>query len=297
LNFQPQRFPVEEALRSEGLAMVGSIYSHADHVIYDGLAREGTPVVTFAGILKHRRFPLAPILRRLLAIGTDAMSTPVEIEFAVDLDPPEGEPMKFACLQMRPVTVVRELRRMDLAGIERSKLLCRSTRALGNGRIRGIRDVVCVVPDLFDRRRSAATAGAVADLNARLRKIGRPYLLIGPGRWGSSDPWLGIPVGWGQIAGARVIVETGFKGLTVAPSEGSHFFQNMTAFRVAYMTTNPDREDELIDWDWLLAQETLLAAENGVRWLRLPEPVLGLIDGRSGLGVIAKTAGAVSDIA
>jgi CheY-like chemotaxis protein len=289
-RFQPVPFPVEAALEDGTIGPVGSIYSSENHAVYDGVARAGTPLVTFAGILKHRLFPLPEILDELLQIGTQAMGTPIEIEYAVDLEPNAEGRRTFACLQMRPITVMRDLSRVNLDRIDRANLLCQSPRALGHGRITGIRDVVCVHPEEFDRKESAITAAAVATLNAKLRKSGRQYLLIGPGRWGSADPWLGIPVSWGQIASARIIIETGFRGLYVTPSEGSHFFHNMTAFHVAYMTTNPERGEGLIDWTWLLEQQVVERGANGLRWIRLAEPVLALIDGRSGTGVIAKSA-------
>jgi hypothetical protein len=188
---------------------------------------------------------------------------------------------------------MRDLSRIDLSTIERDHLLCQSPRALGNGRIRGIRDVVFIDPSDFDRKDSRKTAADVGAFNATLQRAGRPYLLIGPGRWGSADPWLGIPVNWGQIGAARIIVETGFSGLSVTPSEGSHFFHNIVAFHVGYMTTNPERDEGLIDWDWLLQQETVQIGDNGLRWVRLPEPVLGLIDGRSRTGVILKSSDGV----
>ena len=271
------------------------MYSHENHTVYDGVAREGTLLITFAGVLKHRRFPLAPLLTELLDISTGAMITPVEIEFAVDLEGGENERKTFACLQMRPMPVTRELSRIDLQKIEPTHLLCHSPRALGYGRIEGIRDVVAIDPAHFDRRHSVETAAAVAELDAMLRKEGRPYLLIGPGRWGSADSWLGVPVNWGQISGARIIVETGFDGVAVTPSEGSHFFHNMTAFQVGYLTTNPDRGEGMIDWEWLRGRDVVRRGPNGLVWIQLEEPLLGLIDGVSRAGVVVKSARCVGE--
>jgi hypothetical protein len=258
------------------------------------MAREGAPLVTFAGILKHERFPLPAILKELLSVGTQAMITPVELEFAVDLEPAPDGRTTFACLQMRPLPMMRDLSRIDLGSIRRDCLLCQSPRALGNGRIRGIRDVVFIDPELFDRKDSRKTAGDVGELNATLHREGRPYLLIGPGRWGSADPWLGIPVNWGQIGAARIIVETGFSGLAVTPSEGSHFFHNIVAFHIGYMTTNPERDEGLIDWNWLQQQQVVRSGDNGLRWVQLEEPILGLIDGRTRTGVILKSQDGVT---
>ncbi|MDY7108052.1 MAG: PEP/pyruvate-binding domain-containing protein, partial [Planctomycetota bacterium] len=288
-RYRPRLYAIKQAQLDGTLDPVGSIYSHENHTIHDGMARPGTPVITFAGVLKHDLFPLPGLLQELLEIGTKAMITPIELEFAVNMERTDDQPRTFACLQMRPLAVMRELTRLDLNRLDRKDLLCQSPRAMGNGRIKGIRDVVCIVPDAFDRKDSRRTANAVADLNAFLRMENRPYLLIGPGRWGSADPWLGIPVNWGQIAGARIIVETGFSGLSVTPSEGSHFFHNMTAFHVGYMTVNPDNGEGMIDWDWLLSQQVIRSGTNGLRWIRLGQPLVGLINGRSCEGVIVKS--------
>ncbi|MHC5113651.1 MAG: DUF5752 family protein [Planctomycetota bacterium] len=291
VRFHPERLPLEEA-REEDLVALGSVYDRDANAVHDGIAREGVPLVTFAGILKQRMFPLPELLRELLEIGTNATMVPVEIEFAVDL-PPEGR-ATFACLQMRPMPLLRDLSRIDLDAFDTGEIVCRSPRALGNGRIRDVRDVVCVDPREFDRRHSVATADDIATINAELRKERRPYLLVGPGRWGSADPFLGIPVNWSQIAGARIIVETALADVTVTPSEGSHFFHNMTAFRVGYMTADPEKDDGYIDWDWLLEQEVVKRCPNGLRWVRLEEPVLGLIDGESRAGVILKSETAIA---
>ncbi|MCP3906365.1 MAG: histidine kinase, partial [Planctomycetes bacterium] len=286
VRFQPVRLPLEEA-REDALAPLGSVYDRDTHAVHDGIGRSGVPLVTFSGILKQRLFPLPELLCDLLEIGTSATMVPVEIEFAVDL-PPEG-PATFACLQMRPMPLLRDISRIDLDAFDRRHLLCQSPRALGNGRIKDMCDVVCIDPGEFDRRKSVATADDVAVINAELRARKRPYLLIGPGRWGSADPLLGIPVNWGQIAGARIIVETVFANATVTPSEGSHFFHNMTAFRVGYMTVDPSKGDGSIDWEWLRGQEVVKSCPNGLRWVRLREPLLGLIDGESRAGVILKS--------
>jgi CheY-like chemotaxis protein len=295
LRYQPRQYSIGEAATDGTLDSLASTYSHENHAIYDGTARDGTPVITFAGVLKHDRFPLAQLLDVLLHIGKDSMSTPVELEFAVDLDCPPGARRSFACLQLRPLSVLRDLSRFDLKSIGRERLLCESPRALGNGRIKGIRDIVFVHPEQFQRKHSRRTATELGELNAQLRREGRPYLLIGPGRWGSADPWLGIPVNWSQIAGARIIVETGFSGTAVTPSDGSHFFHNIIAFHVGYLTTNPDRGEGFIDWPWLLEHEVVRTCDNGLRWVRLDEEIIGLIDGESRSGILVKSEDGLID--
>jgi hypothetical protein len=158
---------------------------------------------------------------------------------------------------------------------------------LGNGRIQDIRDIVVVDFQRFERARSREVAHQLAHLNARLAEAGISYLLIGVGRWGSTDPWLGIPVTWDQISGARVIVETGLSDLRVAPSQGSHFFQNLVAFQVGYFTINSDAGQGFVDWDWLAAQPAL-EVHGCVRHLRLPAPLLVVMNGKTSRGMIVK---------
>ncbi len=201
-------------------------------MVYDGVSRAGSRLVSFAPILKHDVFPLAPLLDHLTKMGEDAFGRPVEIEFAVRLPQRPGDPADFGFLQVRPLVLSREGEELRLEEVEPERLVCQSSKVLGNGRITDLHDVVVVDFHRFERARSKEVAGGVAHLNAKLTTQGRPYLLIGVGRWGSTDPWLGIPVEWDQISGARVIVEAGFRDFRVTPSQGSHFFQNLTAFQV-----------------------------------------------------------------
>ena len=158
---------------------------------------------------------------------------------------------------------------------------------MGNGRISDLRDIVVVDYHRFERSRSHEVAADVAQMNSRLRDSGTPYVLIGVGRWGSNDPWLGVPVTWEQVAGARVIVEAGFRDLRVTPSQGSHFFQNLTAFQVAYFTVNPDLGEGFVDWEWLASQPALDSLD-GVRHVRLETPLEVVVSGKTGTGLIVK---------
>ena len=196
---------------------VASTYSAENDALYDGISRAGTRVVTFAPILHHRLIPLAEALDELCRIGTRGIGTPVEIEFAVDLS---GESKKLGLLQMRPLVLSREMDELNLADIPAERLLCQSDQVLGHGVIDDLRDIVVVGVDTFQRSRSHDAAREVAKINARLLDERRGYLLIGPGRWGSLDPLLGIPVKWDQICGARAIVEAGFRDLERRPVAG-----------------------------------------------------------------------------
>jgi len=269
------------------LAAVGSTFSAENDAIYDGVSRPGPKVVSFAAILKHDAFPLAALLTSLLKIGSDAGNAPVEIEFAANLSVPRGAPAQFGFLQMRQLAPSRELEELDVSGVDPSALLCRTTQALGNGKIEGVRDLVVVDLHRFERARSLEAARDVARLNEQLLRSGTPYLLVGVGRWGSRDPWLGIPVAWEQISGARAIVEAGLPGLKVEPSQGSHFFQNLVSFDVGYFTVDSGIEGDFVDWEWL-SREPAVSESGSVRHLAFARPLLVKVNGRHHEGVIFK---------
>ncbi|MGB8581487.1 MAG: PEP/pyruvate-binding domain-containing protein [Candidatus Sulfotelmatobacter sp.] len=281
------RFGLDAAEVDGTLQAVGSTYSRENHAVYDGLGRPGCRLVSFSYILKHGIFPLAEILDELVHAGEDALGNPVEIEFAVRLQQQADEVAEFAFLQIRPLTLARESQDLNIGDVCAESLICQSNRVLGNGRIENLHDIVVVDSDRFERGRSQEVAKTVANFNASLNAENRPYLLIGVGRWGSNDPWLGIPVEWDEISGARVIVEAGFRDFRVTPSQGSHFFQNLTAFQIGYFTVNPEAGEGSIDWDWLRNQPSM--AEKGcVRHLHFDDPISVIMNSRTGRGVIFK---------
>ena len=282
-----RRFDLEAAEADGTLAAVGSTYSPDNDVVYDGISRPGVRIVSFAPVLKHRRFPLAELLDVLLRVGSEGTSSPVEIEFAVQATVGPGEEPQFGFLQLRPLVLAGEREALDLGPVLASRLVCRSASVLGNGRVAELRDAIVVDYHGFDRLRSAEVALEVARLNAKLQAEERPYLLIGVGRWGSTDPHLGIPVSWGQIAGARVIVEAGFRDFKVAPSQGTHFFQNLTSCNVGYFTVNPQAGDGFVDWEWL-AQQPVAERTPFVSHLRFEAPFDVRMSGKTGEGVILK---------
>lgn len=282
-----KRYDLIESEKDETLFSVGSTYSPENEGVYDGISRDGIRVVTFAPVLKHKIFPLPEILDLLLELGTWGMGSPVEIEFAVNLKVEKGKPKEFAMLQMRPLVISRELEELTIEDSKKENLICESTQVLGNGAISGLKDIVVVDINKFDRGKSKEVAAEVSNINSKLLAEKRPYALIGVGRWGSLDPWLGIPVTWDQISGAAVIVESGFKDFNVTPSQGSHFFQNLTSFRVGYFTVNSFNHLGFIDWEWLLEQE---ATEELIytRHIRFDDPISVKINGRENKGIIAK---------
>ena len=280
-------FALDVAEQDGTLDAVGSTYSADNDRITDGLGREGVRLVTFAPILKYGAFPLAALLDQLVKDGENAFGQPVEIEFAVRLPKQAGEVAQFGFLQIRPLVLSHETGETHVEGVERGQILAQSSKVLGNGRVANLEDVVVVDSQRFERAQSQDVARHVAYFNAKLAGENRPYLLIGVGRWGSTDPWLGIPVEWDEISGARVIVEAGFRDFRVTPSQGSHFFQNLSAFRVGYFTVNPDLGEGTVEWDWLATQPAM--EERGcVRHIRLAGPVTVLMNGHSGSGMILK---------
>ncbi len=269
------------------LRYVGSTYSSENDAVYDGISRAGMRLVTFSPILKNKLLPLPEIFLMLLDLGSWGMGTPVEIEFAVNMSTPDGTPKDFGVLQMRPLVVSREFEELRIEKIDRTRIFCESSSVLGNGAIENVRDVVVVDVHRFNRAKSQEVADEVGRFNAKLVAEGRPYLLIGVGRWGTLDPWLGIPVRWDQISGARAIVETEFKDLAVTPSQGSHFFQNLTAFMIGYFTIDTVHHQGFLDWDWLLLQPSV---ENGeyTKHLCFDRPIVIKMNGHENRGIILK---------
>ncbi|MGW8267020.1 MAG: DUF5752 family protein [Longimicrobiales bacterium] len=281
------RAPLDVAEEDGVLTWLGSTFSPENNAVYDGMSRPGVRLVSMAPILKHGMFPLADILKELLQVGEAGTSSPVEIEFAVNLTTPRGEPKEFAFLQLRPLSANRELDEVELERLPPEDLICESPSALGHGHLDNIQDMVVVDRNRFERAHSQECAGAVARFNAELSQAGRPYILIGVGRWGSTHPWLGIPVRWADIAGAAVIVEAGFKDFRVTPSQGTHFFQNLTSLNVGYFTVNQNVGEGFVDWDWLAGQEA--REEMGcVRHIRFANPVVVTMNGTVQKGVIRK---------
>jgi CheY-like chemotaxis protein len=282
-----KRFPLSVAEKDGPLRFVGSTYLPDNDAIYDGLGRSGVRLVTFGPILRNKLFPLANILELLLEMGNWGMGTPVEIEFAVNLSNPSGKRKEFGLLQMRPLVVSHEFEELKIEDVEPEKLICQSNQVLGNGIVQDIYDAVVVDYESFDRAKSREVAAEISSFNNKLISEGKPYLLVGVGRWGSLDPWLGIPVTWEQIAGAKAIIETSFKDMAVEPSQGSHFFQNITSFMIGYFTINEVQNNGFVDWNWLLKQK---AVESKVftKHVRFENPIVVKMNGHENKGIIYK---------
>jgi DNA-binding NarL/FixJ family response regulator len=281
------RCTLKDAEDDGSLAPLASTYSAENDAVYPGLGRPGVRLVSFAPVLKHQVFPLADILRELLILGMAGTRLPVEIEFAATLSSSANEVAEMGFLQLRPLAPSREEIDVDLTRVERSRVLCESPATLGHGKVDDLVDWVVVDRDLFERSQSAGVASAVAHFNGLLTREGRRYGLIGVGRWGSTQPWLGIPVRWEDISGARIIVEAGFKDFRVTPSQGTHFYQNLASLGVGYFTVNATAGEGFVDWEWL-AEVPALDTRGAVRRLRFPRPVVAVMNGAERRGILLK---------
>ena len=261
--------------------------TETNNILRDGIIHPGKRVITFSNILQHKTFPLAEILTTLLEIGQREMNNPIEIEFAVNLETPAGTPKIFNFLQIRPIVHTEETHHINIDHIKPEDTIIYSDSALGNGVFKGIHDLVYVKPDSFNSTNNKNVAIEIEKINAGFIKKGQSYVLIGPGRWGSTDPWLGIPVKWPQISAARIIIESGLKNYRIDPSQGTHFFQNLTSFRVGYFTINPFINEGYYDVEYLNSLDAVYE-DNFIRHVRFDQPLEIMIDGRKHKGVIIK---------
>ncbi len=273
-----------EAEKDNTLKWVASVYDPADDRIRDGVDHEGRKVIMFAPILKYNKFPLTNILKELADIGERGMGCAIEMEFAVALD--KKNELNFYLLQIRPLISMREQSQVNIdETLGKDHYFVTSSIGMGNGVIDTIQDLLFVPTSTFDRKNNIEIANEIGELNKKLNK--NPYILIGPGRWGSADRWLGIPVDWSQISNARTMVETPMEDIMVEPSHGSHFFHNVTSLGIPYLTVTKKSEIDFVDWEWL---ESLPVTEEKkfVKYVHLDSPMVVKIDGRTGVGVIFK---------
>jgi len=264
---------------------VASVYDMANQMITDSCYEEGHIVITFSRVLKYDSFPLAAILSDLLEMGRCEMRSHVEIEFAVNLDVPRGARQMFNFLQIRPIVDSENRSSLDWSKVDMSDALLWAQNAVGMGIIAGVSDIVYLKPETFNNTKTEQMVEEIDSVNKALKEQKRGYVLIGPGRWGSSDKFLGVPVKWGNISEASVIVECGLENFRVDPSQGTHFFQNLISFEVGYLTINPFIGDGGLDMDILAAAETISETQY-VRHVRFPKPLYIFVDGRNNKAVI-----------
>ncbi len=292
-NFTPQtddsdnlaKLRLKKAEEHGTLQQLSSSFDLQNNIIREGKHAVGKKIVTFSNILKYNTFPLSAISIDMMKTGEREMNKPVEIEFAVDVDDASGTPGTFFILQIRPIVENQEGINEDLSKIKKEDSLIFSNSSLGNGIIKGIQDVIYVKPEVFDPARNEDIAEMVGDLNDKMIAEDKNYVLVGPGRWGSSDPWLGIPVKWPQISMARLIVESGLENYRIEPSQGTHFFQNLTSFRVGYFTLNPFIEDGHYQLEFL-NQQTAVFENEFIRHVRFSDELEIKLDGKHNNGVV-----------
>lgn len=284
-GFNLLKLPVKEAENDGSLNYIASTYDPYDMVIRDGIYPGGRKVITFANILQHDVFPLARILQLVQKYGQGEMRRPVEIEFAVNLNAAEKKGV-FYLLQIRPMVDMKADLNEDLDAIPEDQLLLKSVNSLGQGIMDDIQDVIYVKTEGYSASNNQLIAYDIEKLNKRFLGEGKHYILIGPGRWGSSDTWLGIPVKWPNISAARVIVEAGLTNYRVDPSQGTHFFQNLTSFGVGYFTINAYMNDGLYNQELLNSMPTVEETKY-LRWVHFDKPLAVKMNGKKKIGVVS----------
>ena len=285
--FNLVKLSVKDADKEGSLRYIVSTYDPYDQIIRDGYYPGGRKIISFCNILQHDVFPLATTLDHLLGIGQQEMGRPVEIEFAVNIDLNDPKKATFYLLQIRPIVDNKEVMDEDLTLVQNEETILSSTSVLGHGIVSDVQDVVYVKTGAFNSANTQAITYEIERVNRGFTEGEKGYVLVGPGRWGSSDPWLGIPVKWPHISNARVIVECGLENYRVDPSQGTHFFQNLTSFGVGYFTINPFKGDGWFDEAFLNAQPAVEETDY-LRHVHFDRPIVIKMDGKRSLGVVMK---------
>ncbi len=283
------RMSIKEAERHGSLQHLVSVWDYQNNKMVYGLSAKGLKVITFADILKYNYFPLAKIIEQILEIGEKAMGIPVEIEFAINLnkDIESNIYPTFYVLQIRPLTINLEEISINPDSINRDALLLYTQNGLGNGVINDLHDIIYIDPEKFDKTKTILMREEISYLNEKMKKEDRDYVLIGPGRWGSRDRFLGIPIKWADIFKAKIIIETSFDGFIVDASQGTHFFHNLVAMNVGYFHIPYHSETDFISWDWL-EKQNIVERTNYFIHVKMEHPMVVKMDGRKGIATISK---------
>jgi len=286
--FNLVKLGLKDAEAEGSLKYIVSTYDPYDQIIRDGYYPGGRKILSFVNILQHDVFPLADTLDQILRIGQQEMGRPVEIEFAVNMDPSDHTRATFYLLQIRPIVDNKEIMDEDLSLVKNEETILSSTSVLGHGIVGDVQDIIYVKTGAFNSSNNQLIAYEIEKMNRSFTDQEKGYVLVGPGRWGSSDSWLGIPVKWPHISNARVIVECGLENYRVDPSQGTHFFQNLTSFGVGYFTVNPFKGDGWFDEAFLNAQPAVEETEY-LRHVHFDAPITIKMDGKKSLGVVLKS--------
>jgi len=284
--------PIAQAAGDRRFSMIVSTWDTEDLRFVPGESGRGPKVIDLANILKHDALPFADAISMILDIGSRSMGTPVEIEYAFNLDEDSGKPALYI-LQLKPLIHQQDRIDVDLNSAGESDAFIRSDKTMGNGREIELFDILWVDPATFDRSRTVEMTAEIEAIDARMKREGKRCILVGPGRWGTRDRWLGIPVTFAQISSAKVIVEVDLPGFVIDSSLGSHFFHNLTSMNIGYMKITQDKGG-FIDWEWLRSMPTKMTTEH-CRWTSLETPMEVLMDGRSSKAVILKQAPPITE--
>ena len=293
-SFNLLRLNLKDADADGSLKFIVSTYDPYDQIIRDGYYPGGRKILSFVNVLQHDVFPLADTLDQILHVGQEEMGRPIEIEFAVNIDPMKTEQSRggsptatFYLLQIRPIVDNKEVMEEDLTLVEQKDTILSSTSVLGHGIVTDVQDIIYVKTGAFNSANNQLIAYDIEKMNRGFTAEEKNYVLVGPGRWGSSDSWLGIPVKWPHISNARVIVECGLENYRVDPSQGTHFFQNLTSFGVGYFTINPFKGDGWFDEEYLNSLPAVEETEY-LRHVHFDKPIVIKMDGKKSLGVVLK---------
>ncbi len=288
------RLPIAEAESHDVLKHLASVYDVDNERIEPGLSVAGPRILNFANILKHEYVPLARALSLIMDVGKEALGSPVELEYALDLDKADNGKPSFFILQIKPMMGTGGEYTFNTDGLKRDDMIIYAERSMGNGKVDDITDMVYVDPQQFDKMRTREIAAQIEQFNRKMVKANRKYILICPGRWGTRDPFIGIPVNWAQISNARVIVETSLDEFPLDASLGSHFFHNVTSMNVGYFSIQHDSSTSFIQWD-VLCQQKVIEETGFVKHIRFKEPVCIMMDGKKRISIILNPASSNAD--
>jgi hypothetical protein len=283
------RLPISEAEAHDVLKHLASVYDVDNERVEPGLSTPGPRILNFANILKYDYVPMAKALSLIMDVGKEALGSPVELEYAVDLDRADNGKPSFFILQIKPMMGTGGEYTFDMSNLEKGDMIICAERSMGNGMVDDITDLVYVDPSLFNKMKTKEIALHIEQLNRKLGAEDRKYILIGPGRWGTRDPFIGIPVNWSQISHAKVIVETSLEEFPLDASLGSHFFHNVTSMNVGYFSIQHDSSTSFIRWEELSKQKVIEETEF-VKHIRFEEPVCIMMDGKKRISIILRHA-------
>ena len=279
------KLDIDDAERHGNMRHLASVYDLDNHRIVPGLTQAGPRIINFSNILKYNYIPLAQTIDVVLDVVKEAMGAPVEIEFAVDLTKDDQLRASFYVLQIKPLIGSMQDYSFDAEKIDPESVLLLSEKGMGNGLVNDITDVIYIDIAAFDKRKTVEMVEEIENLNRQMMQSDRKYLLIGPGRWGTRDKWIGIPVNWPQISSAKVIVETSLEGYPLDASSGSHFFHNVTSMNVGYFSVQQELSGSFIKWE-ILDQQHLVQRTTHFKHVRFDKPITIKMDGKKRIAAV-----------